>query len=72
MALARDGPVIVDAVVNRQESLCRFQSLWKMAKGFSLYMVKANINRHTDEIIGLVKSNLWVLTEAWIDLLRNL
>jgi pyruvate dehydrogenase (quinone) len=30
-----------------------------MAKGFSLYMVKAIMNGRGDEIIDLAKSNLW-------------
>jgi len=30
-----------------------------MAKGFTLYMVKAVISGRTDELIDLAKSNLW-------------
>jgi pyruvate dehydrogenase (quinone) len=30
-----------------------------MAKGFSLYMVKAIMSGRTDEIIDLAKTNLW-------------
>jgi pyruvate dehydrogenase (quinone) len=31
----------------------------EMAKGFSLYMVKAIMNGRTDEVIDLARSNLW-------------
>jgi pyruvate dehydrogenase (quinone) len=31
----------------------------EMAKGFSLYMVKAVMNGRLDEIIDLAKTNLW-------------
>ena len=32
----------------------------EMAKGFSLYMVKAILNGRTDEIVDLAKTNLWI------------
>ena len=31
----------------------------EMAKGFSLYMVKAIMNGRGDEIVDLAKTNLW-------------
>jgi hypothetical protein len=31
----------------------------EMAKGFSLYMVKAIMNGRADELIDLAKTNLW-------------
>jgi pyruvate dehydrogenase (quinone) len=31
----------------------------EMAKGFTLYMVKAVINGRGDEVIDLARSNLW-------------
>src|SRR6202171_784245 len=40
-ALAHDGPVLVDAVVNRQELSMPPAITIEMAKGFTLYMVKA-------------------------------
>ena len=58
-ALAHDGPVVVDAVVNRTELAMPPSITVEMAKGFSLYMVKAIINGRTDEIIDLAKTNLW-------------
>jgi pyruvate dehydrogenase (quinone) len=30
-----------------------------MAKGFSLYMLKAVMSGRTDEIVDLARSNLW-------------
>jgi pyruvate dehydrogenase (quinone) len=58
-ALAHDGPVLVGAVVNRTE-LARPPSITlEMAKGFTLYMVKALISGRGDEIIDLARTNLW-------------
>jgi pyruvate dehydrogenase (quinone) len=58
-ALAHDGPVLIDAVVNRTELAMPPTVTVEMAKGFTLYMVKAVINGRTDELIDLAKSNLW-------------
>ena len=58
-ALAHDGPVLIDAVVNRTELVMPPTVTVEMAKGFTLYMVKAVINGRTDELIDLAKSNLW-------------
>ncbi|MBV8398168.1 MAG: ubiquinone-dependent pyruvate dehydrogenase [Acetobacteraceae bacterium] len=58
-ALAHDGPVLVDAVVNRTELAMPPSVTVEMAKGFSLYMVKAIMNGRTDELIDLAKTNLW-------------
>ncbi len=58
-AFAHDGPVLVDAVVNRTELSMPPSITVEMAKGFSLYMVQAIMNGRTDEIIDLAKSNLW-------------
>jgi len=58
-AFAHDGPVLVDAVVNRTELAMPPAITVEMAKGFSLYMVKAVMNGRTDEIVDLAKSNLW-------------
>jgi pyruvate dehydrogenase (quinone) len=59
LALAHDGPVLVDAVVNRTELAIPPAITVEMAKGFSLYMVKAIMNGKADEIIDLARSNLW-------------
>jgi pyruvate dehydrogenase (quinone) len=58
-ALAHDGPVLVDAVVNRQELAMPPKVTLEMAKGFTLYMVKAVMNGRADEVIDLAVSNLW-------------
>jgi pyruvate dehydrogenase (quinone) len=58
-ALAYDGPVLVDAVVNRTELAMPPAITMEMAKGFSLYMVKAVISGRADEVIDLARTNLW-------------
>ena len=58
-ALADDGPVLIDAVVNRTELAMPPSVTLEMAKGFTLYMVKAVINGRGDEVIDLARSNLW-------------
>ena len=58
-AFAHDGPVLVDAVVNRQELAMPPKVTAEMAKGFTLYMVKAVMSGHANEILDLARSNLW-------------
>src|ERR1700693_4213076 len=58
-AFASDGPVLIDAVVNRTELAMPPSVTVEMAKGFSLYMVKAIIGGRADEVIDLAKTNLW-------------
>jgi pyruvate dehydrogenase (quinone) len=58
-ALSHHGPVLIDAVVNRTELAMPPSITAEMAKGFSLYMVKAVLNGRTDEIVDLATSNLW-------------
>jgi pyruvate dehydrogenase (quinone) len=58
-ALALDGPVLVDAVVNRTELMMPPSVTLEMAKGFTLYMVKAVISGRGDEVLDLAKTNLW-------------
>src|SRR6201998_3118142 len=58
-AFAHDGPVLIDAVVSRTELAMPPSINVEMAKGFSLYMVKAIMSGRTDEIIDLAKTNLW-------------
>jgi len=58
-ALAHDGPVLIDAVVNRQELAIPPKVTSEMAKGFTLYMVKAVMNGRTDEVLDLACSNIW-------------
>jgi pyruvate dehydrogenase (quinone) len=58
-ALAHDGPVLVDAVVNRQELAMPPAITVDMAKGFSLYMIKAILDGQAGEVLDLASSNLW-------------
>jgi pyruvate dehydrogenase (quinone) len=58
-ALAHDGPVLIDAVVNRTELAMPPSVTVEMAKGFSLYMLKAVMSGRGDEIIDLATTNLW-------------
>ena len=58
-AFAHDGPVLIDAVVSRTELAMPPSINVEMAKGFSLYMVKAIMNGRVDEVIDLAKTNLW-------------
>jgi pyruvate dehydrogenase (quinone) len=58
-AFAHDGPVLIDAVVNRTELAMPPAITVEMAKGFSLYMLRAVMSGQTDQIIDLARSNLW-------------
>jgi pyruvate dehydrogenase (quinone) len=58
-ALSHDGPVVVDAVVNRQELSLPPKITAEMAKGFGLFMVKAVISGRGDEVLSLARTNLW-------------
>jgi pyruvate dehydrogenase (quinone) len=58
-ALSHDGPVLVDAVVNRQELTLPPKITAEMAKGFGLFMVKAVLSGRGDEVLDLARTNLW-------------
>jgi pyruvate dehydrogenase (quinone) len=58
-ALNHNGPVLVDAVVNRTELAMPPSVTLEMAKGFTLYMVKAVMSGRGDELIDLARTNLW-------------
>jgi pyruvate dehydrogenase (quinone) len=58
-ALAHNGPVLVDAVVSRTVLPVPPAITAEMAKGFTLYMVKAVFNRRGDDLVDLARSNLW-------------
>jgi pyruvate dehydrogenase (quinone) len=57
-ALNHDGPVLVDAVVNRMELAMPPKVMVEMAKGFSLYMLKAVMNGRATDIVDLASSNV--------------
>ncbi len=57
-ALNHDGPVLVDAVVNRMELAMPPKVVVEMAKGFSLYMLKAVMDGRATDIVELASSNV--------------
>ena len=57
-ALAHPGPVLIDAAVNRMELAMPPKVTSEMAKGFTLYMLKAVLNGRADEVVELARSNL--------------
>lgn len=58
-AFAHEGPVLIDAVVNRDELSIPPKITVEMAKGFTLYMVKAVMSGRADEVFDLAATNLW-------------
>ena len=58
-ALAHNGPVLIDAVVSRSELAMPPAVNADMAKGFTLYMVKAVMRGRGDEFLDLARANLW-------------
>jgi pyruvate dehydrogenase (quinone) len=58
-ALAHNGPVLVDAVVSRMALPIPPAITAEMAKGFTLYMVKAVFSGRADDLVDLARSNLW-------------
>ena len=58
-ALNHDGPALVEVIVNRQELLLPPTISLEQMTGFSLYMLKALLSGHGDEIIDLAKINLF-------------
>ena len=58
-AFAHDGPVVVDAVVARTELPVPPAINVQMAKGFTLYMLKAIFSGKGDQLINLAETNLW-------------
>jgi pyruvate dehydrogenase (quinone) len=58
-ALAHDGPVLIDAVVDRMELAMPPKVTAELAKGFTLYMVKAVMSGRGEEIVDLARTNLW-------------
>lgn len=58
-ALSHDGPVLIDAVVSRMVLPVPPSITADMAKGFTLYMLKAIMAGRGDELIDLARANLW-------------
>ena len=57
-ALAHDGPVVIDAVVERMELAIPPRITAEMARGFTTYMLKAVLSGRGSEIVELAKANL--------------
>ena len=57
-ALAHDGPVVIDALVERMELAIPPKITRDMARGFTLYMLKAVLNGRADEVVSLAEANL--------------
>jgi len=53
------GPALIDVVVNRSELAMPPTLTTEEVKGFGLFMIKAIINGHGNEVVELVKTNLW-------------
>jgi pyruvate dehydrogenase (quinone) len=58
-ALAHNGPVLIDAVVHRTELVMPPAVTAEMAKGFTLYMLKAVMSGRGEELLDLARTNLW-------------
>ncbi|MEA2741217.1 MAG: hypothetical protein QOH05_4524 [Acetobacteraceae bacterium] len=58
-ALAHPGPVLIDAVVNRMELAMPPKVTTEMAKGFTLYMLKAILSSRADAVLELARTNLF-------------
>lgn len=57
-ALSHPGPVVIDAVVNRMELSMPPRVTTEMAKGFTLYMLRAVLSGRMDELVELAASNI--------------
>jgi hypothetical protein len=57
--IRHDGPASVNAVADRSELAMPPSVTLEMAKGFTLYMVKAVMSGRGDEVIDLARSNPW-------------
>ena len=57
--LQHDGPALIDVIVNRQELSMPPSLRADQALGFGLYMAKAVLSGRGDEVIDLLKTNLF-------------
>ncbi|MED1205541.1 ubiquinone-dependent pyruvate dehydrogenase [Heyndrickxia acidicola] len=58
-AFSHNGPAIVDVLVNRQELSLPPKINFEQAHGFTLWMLKAVLNGHGNELVELAKTNLF-------------
>jgi pyruvate dehydrogenase (quinone) len=54
-----DGPAIIDVVTNRNELAMPPKITKEQVAGFSLYVTKTILNGDGDQIVELLKTNLW-------------
>jgi pyruvate dehydrogenase (quinone) len=57
-ALKHDGPALVEVQVSRQELSMPPTITYEQARGFGLFMLKAVLSGHGDEIIDLARVNV--------------
>jgi len=57
-ALQHEGPALVEVMVNRQELSMPPTITAEQVKGFSLYMLKAVLDRRGTKLLDLAKTNL--------------
>lgn len=57
-AFGHDGPVVLDVVVNRQELAMPPKITFEQARGFTVWMMKAVLSGHGNELLELAKTNL--------------
>jgi pyruvate dehydrogenase (quinone) len=57
--LTHPGPALLDVVTNPMELATPPTITAQQVKGFSLYMAKAIMNGRGDEVLELIKTNLW-------------
>jgi pyruvate dehydrogenase (quinone) len=58
-ALAHDGPALIDVLIRRDELIMPPTIELGQVKGFGLYMMKAIINGQGNQVLDLMKTNLW-------------
>lgn len=58
-AFAHTGPALIDVVVNRVELAMPPTITVEQVKGFGLFMIKAIMDGRGNQIIDLLKTNLW-------------
>jgi pyruvate dehydrogenase (quinone) len=58
-AFEHKGPAIIDVLVNRQELSLPPKINFEQAHGFTLWMMKAVLNGHGNDLVDLAKTNLF-------------
>lgn len=58
-AFDHHGPALIDVVIHKEELIIPPTINLEQVKGFTLYMMKAIINGQGNEVLDLMKTNLW-------------